>query len=195
MRLATLIAATALVATPIAALPAAAAAETVVPVAKFTGVELHGGGAISIRQGPVQRVTVIEGDPRVMGFEVNSRGRLMISPCHGACWGPHRLRVEIETPELDAVAIFGGGQITAEGAFPAKSQVSAAIHGGGNIDIRDVPAQAATASIHGGGKIYVSAQNSLDASILGGGLIRYRGHPSMVNRSILGGGSISSGGE
>ncbi len=172
------------------ALPGAAMAETVVPVGKFTGVELHGGGLIRIEKAAVQRVTLVQGNPADARFEVNSRGELTVSPCRGFCMGRGRFEVLIETPELESVGIFGGGRITAEGAFPAKGKVSAAIHGGGDIDMRAVPADAAAASIHGGGQIKVSAQRSLAASIAGGGAIRYLGHPAVAS-SIFGGGSIS----
>src|SRR5438270_8016413 len=82
----------------LAAAPFAAAAQTVVPVARFTGVELHGGGSLSIHQGPLQRVTLVQGDPTVASFEVNSRGRLIVSSCKGICMGSQHLAVEIETP-------------------------------------------------------------------------------------------------
>ncbi|THD68555.1 DUF2807 domain-containing protein [Phenylobacterium sp.] len=187
MRLAPLLAAV----IAIAIAPAVAAAETVVPVGKFSGVELHGGGVINIRQGPVQRVTLVRGDPAVAHFEVNGRGRLIVSPCEGFCWGSHHLEVDIETPDLNAAEIHGGGHIVAKGAFTPQSAVSAAIHGGGGIDIKDVPAQSASVAIHGGGKIFVAAQTSLDAEIYGGGVIRYAGHPT-VSSSIHGGGTVSS---
>ena len=189
MRLAPMLAAAAVV----LAAPAIAAAQTVIPVDKFTSVELHGGGAISIRQGPVQRVTLVSGDPKVVGFDVTDRGqggKLIISSCRGTCWGHNKLEVEIETPVLNGAAIHGGGQIVAHGAFPAQHDVAAAIHGGGEIDLKDVPAQSASAQIMGGGKIAVSAQNSLAASIMGGGAIRYAGHPA-VSSSIHGGGAVS----
>jgi len=63
------------------------------------------------------------------------------------------------------------------------------IHGGGVIDLKTMPAGAASASIHGGGKIFLAAQDSLSASIAGGGSIHYLGHPS-VSTSIHGGGSV-----
>ncbi|THD62632.1 DUF2807 domain-containing protein [Phenylobacterium sp.] len=185
MRLASLLAAAALVTAP-----GLAAAQTVVPVARFTGVELRGGGTINIRQAPVQRVTVVQGDAADMGFDVDGRGRLVIRSCRGSCWGPHRLEVDIETPDLNAIDIMGGGHIVAKGAFPAQPTISVAIHGGGDIDMRDVPAQSATAAIMGGGKIMVTAQNSLEAAIHGGGEIRYAGHPA-VNSEVHGGGAVS----
>jgi hypothetical protein len=188
MRLAYLLAAAIAVAAPVAA-----SAQTVMPTDKFTSVDLHGGGKITIRQGPVQRVTLVRGDPKEARFEVVDRdrgGRLIMSPCDHSCWGSRQFEVEIETPVLNGIDIHGGGHITAHGAFPAQNAVSAAIHGGGDIDMKDVPARSASAAIHGGGKIYVSAQSSLSASIMGGGAIRYLGQPT-VNSEIHGGGTIS----
>lgn len=186
MRLAYLFAAAAL-----CAAPAVAAAQTVIPTARFTSVELHGGGSISIRQAPVQRVTLVRGDAKLAGFDVDSSGKLIIRSCRGMCWGSHqRLEVAIDTPELNGAQIHGGGRIEAHGAFPAQRAVTAAIMGGGDIDMRDVPAQTASAAIHGGGKIFVTAQNSLSAKIFGGGEIRYLGQPT-VNSAIHGGGRIS----
>jgi hypothetical protein len=187
MRLAIL---AAVAATALAIAPSLAAAQTVEKVGRFTGVELHGGGTITIRQAPVQRVTMVRGDADVASFEVDSRGRLIVSSCKGYCWGSHHLDVEIETPDLNAVSIHGGGHISAKGAFSPTNAMAVAIHGGGDIDVRDVPAQATSAEIYGGGKIVVSAQNSLAAAIHGGGAIHYQGHPT-VNSEIHGGGSVS----
>ena len=194
MRLASMLAAPPLAAVILAALPAAAAAQTVMPVEKFESVELHGGGTVTIRQGSVQRVTMIRGDRDVAGFDVIDRGqggKLVISACRGFCMGSHRLEVEIQTPSLNGAAVNGGGHIVAEGAFPAQGAVSAVIHGGGVIDLKAVPAQSASVVIHGGGKIFVTAQNNLAASINGGGSIRYLGQPT-VSSSIHGGGTVDS---
>lgn len=193
MRLAHLLAAAAIAAAAPVAAPVTAWAQTVMPTDKFTSVDLHGGGVITIHQGPTQRVTLVRGDPKVAHFEVTDRehgGRLIMSPCEGACWGSHHFEVDIETPVLNGAAIHGGGHITAHGAFPAQGAVAASIHGGGEIDMKDVPAQSASASIHGGGKIMVSAKSSLAAEIMGGGAIRYLGQPT-VSSSIHGGGNIS----
>lgn len=188
MRLADLLAATAVA----VALPAIAAAQTVVPVDKFTGLELHGGGTVTIRQGPVQRVTVIEdtsGSSHVEVVDRGSGGKLILSSCRGVCWGRSHFEVEVQTPVMSSVAIMGGGHIVAEGQFASQSAVSAVIHGGGSIDLKSLPAQTASAAIHGGGKIVVAAQDSLSASIFGGGQIRYLGKPAVAT-SIHGGGSV-----
>lgn len=188
MRLATLFAAAAV----LIAVPALASAATVAPVDKFNAIELRGGGTITIKQGPVQRVTVIEdtsGRSRVEVVDRSNGGTLILQSCRGTCWGPNHFEVEIETPTMSSVSIMGGGHIVADGAFAPQGAVSAVIHGGGSIDLKAMPAQSASAAIHGGGKILVTAQNSLSAEIMGGGSIRYQGHPS-VSTSIHGGGSV-----
>jgi hypothetical protein len=187
MRLATLFAAAAV----LAAVPALASAETVVPVEKFSSVELHGGGTITIRQAPVQKVTIVEATSDRARVEVVGDGRLILAPCRGACWGPNHFNVLVETPVMTSVSIMGGGHIVGEGNFAPQGSVSAVIHGGGVIDLKSMPAQSASAAIHGGGKIIVAAQSALSASIAGGGSIRYVGHPS-VSTSIHGGGSVDA---
>jgi hypothetical protein len=189
MRFVSLLAVAALLVTP-----AIATAQTVVPVEKFSALALHGGGTITVRQAPVQRVTLLRGDPEEARLDVVDRGdggKLVVSPCRGFCMGSHRLEVLVETPDLSAVSISGGGHIVAEGPFRSQGAVSAVIHGGGGIDLKAMPAQSASASVHGGGKIVLAAQNSLSASVYGGGSIRYLGQPT-VNTSIHGGGSVDS---
>jgi hypothetical protein len=185
MRLAALLAASA----ALAAVPLLASAATVMPVEKFNALELHGGGTITIRQGPVQRVTVIEATSDRPRVEVVDGGKLILAPCTGACWGSNHFEVLVETPVMGSVAIKGGGHIVSEGNFAPQGAVSAAITGGGVIDLKTMPAQAASAAIRGGGKIVVAARDSLSASIAGGGSIRYVGHPS-VSTAIHGGGSV-----
>jgi hypothetical protein len=187
MRLASLLAAAAV----LTAAPAIASAATVVPVDRFNALELHGGGTITIRQSPVQRVTLIDDNRGRARAEVASGGRLILSSCRGTCWGPGHFDVLVETPVMSSVSIMGGGHIVSEGAFAPQGSVSAAIHGGGVIDLKTMPAQSASAAIHGGGKILVAAQNSLSAAIYGGGSIRYLGQPA-VSTSIHGGGSVDS---
>lgn len=187
MRLATLLATSAV----LASIPALANAATVVPVGKFSSLELHGGGTITIRQAPVQKVTILEATSDRASVEVVGDGKLILAPCRGACWGANHFDVLVETPVMSAVSIMGGGHIVGEGNFAPQGSVSAVIHGGGVIDLKTMPAQSAAAAIHGGGKIIVSAQSALAASIAGGGSIRYLGHPA-VSTSIHGGGSVDA---
>jgi hypothetical protein len=185
MRLAHLLAAAAL-----AAAPAIATAQTLAPLPKFDSVELNGGGDVTIRQGPIQRVTLRSGSTEYSRLEVRG-GKLVIRACGDwHCPRHYDLEVEIETPEIGAAAINGGGYIVAEGAFRPQGAVSAAVRGGGKIDLQAVKASAASAAVHGGGGILLFAQNSLSAEVNGGGSIRYLGQPT-VNSSVHGGGSVN----
>jgi Putative auto-transporter adhesin, head GIN domain len=186
MRLALLIASAAIL-----AIPAIAAADTVVPVQRFESIELRGGGKVVIRQGPVQKVTLREGTTEFTHFDVSDRGgQLIIRTCSGDCPFHYRMEVEIETPGLGGASVVGGGDIVAEGPFRQQTMVSAAVKGGGKVDLRALPGGAVSAAVNGGGVVLVSAQTSLSAAVNGGGSIRYSGQPS-VNSAIHGGGSVS----
>lgn len=173
---------------PLAAV-SGAAAQTPIAVAAFDEIELRGGGDVLIRHGARQRVTLLEGDRNQASFDVERDGKLVIRPCRTSCRN-QRLRVEIVTPNLEAVAIRGGGSIRAEGGFPSEEAVAVAITGGGTIDTRAVPARDVAAAIVGGGLIRVAAQNNLAATILGGGAVRYTGNPR-TTVSVNGGGAVT----
>ena len=166
-----------------------AAAQTAVQVAAFDSIELRGGGVVTIRHGPRQRVTLLRGNTQVTGFRVNRQGQLRIDACRTSC-RDYDLRIEIVTPELDGAAIHGGGVIRAEGRFPDSGMLAIAITGGGAIDLTPIESGSVAASISGGGSIRTHARNSLLASINGGGSIGYRGDPS-VTSAVNGGGAVS----
>ncbi|HEX8193910.1 MAG TPA: DUF2807 domain-containing protein [Allosphingosinicella sp.] len=172
----------------IAAVPGATA-QTPISVPRFQGIELRGGGEMIIRHGAQQRVTLLSGDRALAGFDVDRQGTLVVRPCRTSCRN-QRLRVEVVTPRLEAVAIRGGGTIRAEGGFPAADDVAVAVHGGGTIDTRAVPRRDVAAAVVGGGLIRVAAQRSLAASITGGGAIRYLGDPQK-SVAIHGGGTVT----
>ena len=170
-----------------AAAPALATESISVPA--FRSVQLRGGGDVSLRPGPVQRVTIIEGSPQITRFRVGRDGQLKIDVCDGNCPRNYRLRVDIQSPNAPDVAIAGGGLIRASGAFPAQRQLSAAISGGGKIDVLAVSAGSVNAAVHGGGLISVRARSSLSAAVNGGGEVRYAGNPA-VSSAINGGGAV-----
>lgn len=177
-----------LFAVALAASVPALAAETV-PVPAFRSVELRGGGQLIVRSGPVQRVTLVEGSARITRFRVERDGQLKIDVCDGRCPDHYRLRVEIQSPRAPDVAIAGGGLIQAAGGFAPQRQLSAAIRGGGKIDVQAVPASSVSAAVHGGGLISVRARSTLAAAINGGGEVRYFGNPQ-VSSAVHGGGAV-----
>lgn len=175
---------------------AAPAAETVA-LPGFEGIELKGGGSVVVRQGAAQRVTLIEGSTRHTGVRVEQRGRggparLVVDACKVQCPSNYRLRIEIVTPDLSAVAVDGGGRIDVARGFSPRRHVSAAVNGGGQIDLRALPARDVSAAVNGGGHLQVAASGSLAAAVNGGGAILYWGDPQ-VTSSIHGGGAVTKG--
>ena len=112
-----------------------------------------------------------------------------VDVCDGNCPRNYHLRVDIQSPSAPDVAIAGGGLIRASGGFPAQRQLSAAISGGGKIDMLAVSAGSVNAAVHGGGLISVRARSSLSAAVNGGGEVRYAGNPA-VSSAINGDGAV-----
>lgn len=186
--------------------PEAAGAQGVVQVPKFRSIELNGGGRVLLRHGPVQRVRVLEGDIRVSDVRVKPAERrrvggntytsnpdqLVIDVCRQSCDGNYNLVVEVVTPSIEAIAVKGGGQIEAAGRFPRQGNIGIAVHGGGEIDARALPASNVGAAVSDGGTILTRAEGSLGAAIQDGGTIRYWGDP-VVGTAIDGGGTVTRG--
>lgn len=168
-----------------AATPAAAQGPVAVP--SFDSIQLEGGGHVTVRHGPTQRVTLVRGTTEMTRFTVE-RGRLEIDACVRSC-RDYDLEVEIVTPDIEGLAIQGGGAIRVEGAFPVRDALAVAVMGGGSIDARRIVASDVAAAISGGGMIRTHARDHLAASINGGGVIRYAGEPER-SISINGGGNV-----
>jgi hypothetical protein len=175
-----------------AILPLAASAQTVVPTAGFDSVELEGGGHVVIKHGDVQRVTILKGSTEFTRIATEEHHKLKIDACNENCPRQYDLEIVIETPDIRAVAINGGGHIESSGDFPGQREVTAAVEGGGHIDLRSIDAANATAAVEGGGNIMVRAEKALTAAVNGGGHITYWGNPD-VTQAVNGGGEISRG--
>jgi hypothetical protein len=167
-------------------------ATEVVPISPFNSLELRGGGEVELRPGSVQRVTLIEGSSRFTNVRVISDRRLRIDACNARCPQHYRLRILIESPSVPVLAVEGGGKITATPNFANQRAITVAVHGGGAVDARAIPADVVTAAVNGGGDIKVRARRVLTAAVNGGGSIRYWGNPA-VTTAIRGGGRVGPG--
>jgi hypothetical protein len=175
--------------------PSVALAEQVISVPPFRGIELHGGGEATLRHGDRQRVMLIKGDPSLAEIRVTRDGNLVLSPCdsdHHWCWGEHQLEVEVTTPAVAAISVHGGGDLKAERGFPTQPSLALTVNGGGDADLRALPADDVSVEVHGGGDADVRAERTLTADVHGGGDVHYWGHPE-VRSSTHGGGSVESG--
>jgi putative autotransporter adhesin-like protein len=174
-----------------AALPAAA--QTVVPVERFDSVELEGGGHVTLIHGASQQVKLLKGSTQYTTFRIKSGRKLVIEACNSDCPHQYDLEIEITTPDLAAASISGGGHIESRGDFPGQRNITVAVEGGGNIDVRSIQATDATAAVDGGGHVMLTAKDNLTAAVDGGGHIEYWGSPKNVTQAVDGGGNISKG--
>jgi len=164
---------------------------TVITVGQFRSVESHNGGSVILRHGPVQRVTLVEGDPRYSRIRV-AGDRLVIEKCEPDCPRGYRHQVEVVTPEISAVSVSNGGTLQSIGAFPAQAAIEAHVEQGGTLDIRAIPADTVDASVYSGGRIFTNPRQSLKAGVESGGVVMYWGDPR-VRKSIRGGGIVAKG--
>ena len=167
----------------------AVAAETV-GVPGFRSVELRGGGNVTLRRGPVQRVIITSGSSAYTQFRVVRNGQLKIDACNDRCPRHYNLEILIESPRVPDVAVTGGGNINVAPGFAAQPNLAAAVTGGGRIDTRPVGVSSVSAAVSGGGLIVTNAMSSLHAAVSGGGSIRYTGNPR-VSSAVQGGGAVS----
>jgi hypothetical protein len=168
---------------------AVASAQTTIPLAHFSSIELRGGGHVILRHGAQQKVTILQGSTKFTKFGMEEPGKLVIDACNSDCPWHYDLEIEIVTPDIRGVAIDGGGRIESAPGFPAQGAITAAVDGGGHIDLRSVAAVNGTAAVDGGGHIELKTSGHLSAVVNGGGNIRYVGNPQ-VTTAIDGGGSV-----
>jgi hypothetical protein len=169
-----------------------ASAQEVVPVAPFRSVELRGGGRVTLRHGPTQRVTLLKGSPDYTRVTVADGGRLVIEKCESPCPRGYDHEVEVVTASVDKILVADGGLIQSRGGFPRQAEIEAAVRDGGMIDIRSMAADRVTASVAEGGRIFTVAQVSLSASVINGGGITYWGD-ARVKSSVRNGGVVTRG--
>lgn len=173
----------------IVAFASPAFAAEIVSVPQFRSVQLRGGGLVTVVPGPTERVTIVEGSSQYTHMRVDPDGELRIFTCDARCPQVYRLRVEIQSPNVPDLAVYGGGGIVTQGDFRAQPKLAVAVNGGGHIDARSVETGSANAAINGGGQIMVRPRSSLAAAINGGGLVRYWGNPTL-STAVHGGGAV-----
>jgi hypothetical protein len=174
---------------PLAVAAVPAMASQIVQTPAFSSVQLRGGGAVVVRPGPVQHVRITQGSAEVTRFRVDRRGQLMIDACIERCPAGYRLRVEIVSPTVPDVAVSGGGSISAAPGFAPQPRLSAAVNGGGGIDLRSLSVSRASIAVNGGGRVLAGELQNLSAAVNGGGTVLYSGNPS-VSSAVRGGGTV-----
>ena len=164
-------------------------AEQLVPVPSFHAIGLKDGGSVTVVPAKVQRVVIRSGSTAYSRIEVRRGGSLEIDGCITRCPNNYRLEVEVQTPNLDAVAVANGGQVRFAPGFPVQGKVTVAVSNGGAIDMRGLRVTDVLAAVDSGGAIELGAPTMLQAAVTSGGLVRYRGNPQL-SMAVSHGGSV-----
>jgi putative autotransporter adhesin-like protein len=116
----------------------------------------------------------------------------------------------VRVPTLDALTLSGSGNVVVSGIDAERLTVSlpgsgtltgsgtargldVTVSGSGTVQFARLVANDARALVSGSGSIFVTATQTLDASVTGSGAIVYAGHPQEVTKSVTGNGAITGG--
>lgn len=171
----------------------ASASATDIRAQSFDGISISGGGHVVLKYGSSPRITLIKGSTEYTSFKFKRGGSLEIEACNTRCPEHYDLEIEAVTPNIvTAIAVKNGGKIESATGFPGQGEISIAVSGGGEIDVRNIAADQVNAAVNGGGNETVSAKNQLNAAVNGGGEIVYFGDPE-VAQAVSSGGNIRRG--
>jgi hypothetical protein len=178
-------------------------------VAAFKSLELAGSNNVVIRVGEKQSVVVRADDNLLhrVTTKVQS-GTLVIGNIPGSFTTKSPMRVEVDVPTLNALALTGSGNIvinnieaeslkvtlSGSGTLTASgtaTRLDVRVGGSGTTQFTRLFAKDVRAVVSGSGSIFITATKSLDASVPGAGAILYAGNPQNVTKSITGSGTIA----
>lgn len=174
----------------------------------FTKVELAGGTNVTITEGARQRV-VVHADSNLLDHVTTrvSGGRLVVGNTTGGFTAKAPMDVAVTVPQLEALALTGGGVLDAQDVHAGTltltlsgggltqvsgtaGSLSVLLTGGGAAQLGQLVAQNARVRLSGAGLVVVNATNSLDATLAGAGSILYSGNPAHVTTALTGSGAI-----
>jgi hypothetical protein len=178
-------------------------------VAAFDRIDLAGSNNVVIRVGEMQSV-VVRADDNLLDrvtTEVQS-GKLVIANTPGSFTTRSPMSVEVAVPTLDALTLSGSGNIVVTGIDAESLEVTlpgsgtltgngtatrldVTVGGSGTVQFARLVANDVRAVVSGSGTIFVTATESLDASVSGSGAILYAGNPHDVTKNVTGSGAIT----
>ncbi len=176
-------------------------------LAPFDSILLRGSTDTRVTVGGPQSVRVTTDDNLVEFIRTDVRGgELEISRTQQM--SPRiQPRVEVTVPSLEAFSIAGSGDVEIRGidgtSFDARisgsggiaaagrvERLDVSIQGSGDVNTRELFAEAVRVEIEGSGDADVHAAESIDIVIQGSGEVTYRGNPLDVRENISGSGDV-----
>ena len=173
----------------------------------FHAVELKGAVGVEIRVDNKTTVEVIGEPEAIKHISTDVKAGSLVIDMTGNVNTHEKLKVVVTTPNLDAIALTGAGNMKASGVKASRFAIQ--LGGAGNIDLagttdelavdqtgpgnvnaKDLPAKSASVTHGGTGNVTVTATDKLAATLTGVGNITVYGHPKSVSKSVSGVGSI-----
>lgn len=170
-------------------------------------IEIHIAGNVHVEIGEPTSLEIVADDNILPLIKTEvKKGSLVISAT-GQFRTKHQPVIKITVANLEAVAVFGSGDVDIKGldneslsvaidgsgdVRPAGQTVSltVSISGSGDVLARQLEARDASVTINGSGDAKVSVAKSLNVVIQGSGDVKYTGAPE-VRSVINGSGSVS----
>jgi len=173
----------------------------------FHAVELKGAVGVDIRVDSKTSVEVIGEPEAIKHILTDVKAGSLVIDMTGNVNTHEKLKVVVTTPNLDAVALTGAGNIRVSGVKSgrfaiqlggagnvdvtgAADDLAVDLTGPGNVNAKDLATKSAAVTHGGTGNVTVTATEKLAATLTGVGNINVFGHPKSVSKSNSGVGSI-----
>jgi hypothetical protein len=176
----------------------------------FSDINIQGGLDIKYTQG--KKLTLsISGDSNIIDDVTTTvSGKTLNISINKSFSTSHPITVILSSPKINVLTINGGSNIelnaiktdslklVLNGAIDLHANGTAShldikIIGSGDANMKSLISKVANASIEGSGDIQLTVTQKLNASISGAGDIIFFGHPSSIEKQVLGAGDIEAG--
>lgn len=176
-------------------------------VGTFTSIDVSGGYDVEVvvQQAPS---LVISGESNILPQIITEiKGSTLFIYNKGCISTQKRLKLKITSKQIQKISAAGANKIKVSnlnnqtfniaqsgGAktelFGKTKQIYIKVAGAGDVSAQKLYSQQAKVEISGAGNVNVFATESLNAKIVGVGVIKYYGKPKTVTKNIVGVGSI-----
>lgn len=173
----------------------------------FNEIETSGAFELYIEVGKEPGLKITFDDNLIDIIETRVRGKTLKIDNEESYSSDHLCKIEITVPSLEALALYGSGDVEIvnldgdvfEGTIAGSGnliiqgkvrEVELQISGSGEIDAQSLIAEEAFVKISGSGDVKVFAEENFDGRVSGSGSIYYYGEPKSLSTNVSGSGRI-----
>jgi hypothetical protein len=156
----------------------------------FTGIDAKNGFDVTVTGGDAYKVSVTADDNVLDVISVRKSGNtLFIGVDSSKAQSVHTTRLEaaITMPELKAVSLDSGSQLTVAKSSPRGTALKLAQRAGSHSDLSAMTVQTADVALYAGSSAAISVTDKLDYQLYAGSELRYTGNPTIGTSKALAG--------